>query len=173
MDADIILEEDASAVARPWSSRERGSRGRRYHPGRQRLRGRQRRVVRSQDQRGLTEPLVEYLGFLLAGRTGWSVLNCLLYNLRSHVRRQDLIDASDTLTTPWGYGARNRMHRTLRGGVARSPSSRSVLDGGPATIRQRRRQRDHGIGVSGIHPGTRKMLLNPRQWVQVWDASLS
>jgi len=115
--------------------------------------------------------IVEYLRAFLAGRTGWSALNCLLIisGAFGMFRRQDFIDAGGYATDTVGEDMEvvTRMHRTLR---ERGEDYRILFIPDPvawtevpSTVRVLRRQRDRWHrGLMDTLVRHRKMLFNPR-----------
>jgi cellulose synthase/poly-beta-1,6-N-acetylglucosamine synthase-like glycosyltransferase len=174
IDADIILEEDALLrVARPMiESSEvaavggiiRVANGCEIESGRV-------LEVKTPKQAIPNLQIVEYLRAFLAGRTGWSVLNCMLIisGAFGMFRRQDLIDAGGYTHDTVGEDMElvTRMHRTLKE-AKRSYKISFVPDPVawtevPATLRVLRRQRDRWHrGLMDTLLRHRKMLLNPR-----------
>jgi cellulose synthase/poly-beta-1,6-N-acetylglucosamine synthase-like glycosyltransferase len=174
IDADIILEEDALLrVARPMiESSEvaavggiiRVANGCEVDSGRV-------LEVKTPKQAIPNFQIVEYLRAFLAGRTGWSVLNCMLIisGAFGMFRRQDLIDAGGYTHDTVGEDMElvTRMHRTLKE-AKRSYKISFVPDPVawtevPATLRVLRRQRDRWHrGLMDTLLRHRKMLLNPR-----------
>jgi cellulose synthase/poly-beta-1,6-N-acetylglucosamine synthase-like glycosyltransferase len=174
IDADIILEEDALLrVARPMvESSEVAAVGGiiRVANGCEVDSGRVVEVRTSKDALPNLQ-IVEYLRAFLAGRTGWSVLNCLLIisGAFGMFRRQDLIDSGGYAHDTVGEDMElvTRMHRTLRD-AGRSYRIAFVPDPVawtevPASLRVLRRQRDRWHrGLIDTLLRHRKMLLNPR-----------
>jgi cellulose synthase/poly-beta-1,6-N-acetylglucosamine synthase-like glycosyltransferase len=174
LDADIILEEDALIrAARPMiESGEvaavggivRVANGCEVDSG---------RVVEVGTPRAALPNLqiVEYLRAFLAGRTGWSKLNCLLIisGAFGMFRRQDLIAAGGYARDTVGEDMEvvTRMHRSLR---ERNRDYRILFIPDPVawtevpdTLRVLRRQRDRWHrGLIDTLLRHRKMLLNPR-----------
>ena len=115
--------------------------------------------------------IVEYLRAFLAGRTGWSTLNCLLIISGAFglFRRQDVIEAGGLATDSVGEDMEltMRMHRTLREKRARyrivfvpDPVAWTEV---PDTLRVLSRQRDRWHrGLTDSLLRNRGMLLNPR-----------
>jgi len=173
IDADIILEEDALLrVARPMiESRKvvavggivRVANGCEVEAG---------RVVKIKTPRSSLPnyQIVEYLRAFLAGRTGWSVLNCLLIisGAFGMFRRQDFIEAGGYAHDTVGEDMEvvTRMHRTLR---ERGEDYRITFVPDPiawtevpANLRVLRRQRDRWHrGLMDTLVRHRKMLFNP------------
>ena len=173
IDADIILDEDALLrVARPMiESRKvvavggivRVANGCEIEAG---------RVVKIKTPRASIPnyQIVEYLRAFLAGRTGWSVLNCLLIisGAFGMFRRQDFIEAGGYAHDTVGEDMEvvTRMHRTLR---ERGEDYRITFVPDPiawtevpATLRVLRRQRDRWHrGLMDTLVRHRKMLFNP------------
>ncbi|MDQ3397581.1 MAG: glycosyltransferase [Deinococcota bacterium] len=174
IDADLILEEDALLrLARPMieSSKVaavggivRVANGCRIESG---------RVV---EVRTATKALpnlqvVEYMRAFLIGRTGWSVLNCLLIisGAFGMFRRQDLIDAGGYASDTVGEDMElvTRMHHTLKASGRRykisfvpDPVAWTEV---PDTLRVLRRQRDRWHrGLMDSLFRHRTMLFNPR-----------
>ncbi len=174
IDADIILEEDALLrVARPMvESSEVAAVGGiiRVANGCEVDSGRVVEVKTANEALPNLQ-IVEYLRAFLAGRTGWSVLNCLLIisGAFGMFRRQDLIDAGGYAHDTVGEDMElvTRMHRTLRE-AGRSYKITFVPDPVawtevPATMRVLRRQRDRWHrGLMDTLLRHRKMMLNPR-----------
>ncbi len=174
IDADIILEEDALLrVARPMvESSEVAAVGGiiRVANGCEVDSGRVVEVKTANEALPNLQ-IVEYLRAFLAGRTGWSVLNCLLIisGAFGMFRRQDLIDAGGYAHDTVGEDMElvTRMHRTLRE-AGRSYKITFVPDPVawtevPATLRVLRRQRDRWHrGLMDTLLRHRKMMLNPR-----------
>ena len=174
IDADIILEEDALLrVARPMIESSavaavggiiRVANGCEVDSG---------RVVEVMTPREVLPNLqiVEYLRAFLAGRTGWSVLNCLLIisGAFGMFRRQDLIDSGGYAHDTVGEDMElvTRMHRTLKD-ANRNYKITFVPDPVawtevPASLRVLRRQRDRWHrGLMDTLLRHRKMLFNPR-----------
>ena len=174
IDADIILDEDALLrMARPMIESKkivavggivRVANGCEVEAG---------RVVKIKTPRASIPnyQIVEYLRAFLAGRTGWSVLNCLLIisGAFGMFRRQDFIEAGGYAHDTVGEDMEvvTRMHRTLRErgeeyGIAFIPDPVAWTEV-PATLRVLRRQRDRWHrGLMDTLVRHRKMLLNPR-----------
>ena len=174
IDADIILEEDALLrAARPMiESSEvaavggivRVANGCEIESG---------RVVKVKTPKKAIPNLqiVEYLRAFLAGRTGWSVLNCLLIisGAFGMFRRQDLIAAGGYAHDTVGEDMElvTRMHRTLRDAgrpykIAFVPDPVAWTEV-PATLRVLGRQRNRWHrGLMDTLLRHRKMLFNPR-----------
>jgi cellulose synthase/poly-beta-1,6-N-acetylglucosamine synthase-like glycosyltransferase len=174
IDADLILEEDALLrIARPMieSSRVvacggmiRVANGCEVDSG---------RVVKIRTPREpiATFQIVEYLRAFLAGRTGFSVLNCLLIisGAFGMFRRQDFIEAGGYAHDTVGEDMEvvTRIHRNLR--EKKEPYRISFVPDPvgwtevPASLRVLRRQRDRWHrGLMDTLFRHRKMLLNPR-----------
>lgn len=173
IDADIILEEDALLrVARPMIESKkvvavggivRVANGCEVEAG---------RVVKIKTPRASIPnyQIVEYLRAFLAGRTGWSVLNCLLIisGAFGMFRRQDFIEAGGYAHDTVGEDMEvvTRMHRTLR---ERGEDYRITFVPDPiawtevpANLRVLRRQRDRWHrGLMDTLVRHRKMLFNP------------
>lgn len=174
IDADIIIDEDALLrVARPMieSSRVVATGGIvRVANGCEVEKG---RVVKIKTPR---HPLpsfqiVEYLRAFLAGRTGWSALNCLLIisGAFGMFRRRDFIEAGGYAHDTVGEDMEivTRMHRTLK--EKGEPYKVSFIPDPvawtevPTTLRVLRRQRDRWHrGLMDTLFRHRKMLFNPR-----------
>jgi cellulose synthase/poly-beta-1,6-N-acetylglucosamine synthase-like glycosyltransferase len=174
IDADIILDEDALLrVARPMIESKkivavggivRVANGCEVEAG---------RVVKIKTPRASIPnyQIVEYLRAFLAGRTGWSVLNCLLIisGAFGMFRRQDFIEAGGYAHDTVGEDMEvvTRMHRTLRErgeeyGIVFIPDPVAWTEV-PTTLRVLRRQRDRWHrGLMDTLVRHRKMLLNPR-----------
>jgi cellulose synthase/poly-beta-1,6-N-acetylglucosamine synthase-like glycosyltransferase len=174
MDADIILEEDALIrIARPMiESREvvavggivRVANGCEIDSG---------RVLEVRTPRAALPnfQIVEYLRAFLAGRTGWSKLNCMLIisGAFGMFRRQDFIASGGYARDTVGEDMEvvTRMHRDQR---ERNRDYRVVFVPDPiawtevpATLRVLRRQRDRWHrGLMETLIRHRKMLFNPR-----------
>jgi cellulose synthase/poly-beta-1,6-N-acetylglucosamine synthase-like glycosyltransferase len=115
--------------------------------------------------------IVEYLRAFLAGRTGWSALNCLLIISGAFgiFRRQDFIDAGGYARDTVGEDMElvTRMHRLLREQKRRyriafvpDPVAWTEV---PTSFRVLRRQRDRWHrGLMDTLIRHRQMLLNPR-----------
>jgi cellulose synthase/poly-beta-1,6-N-acetylglucosamine synthase-like glycosyltransferase len=174
IDADIILDEDALLrVSRPMIESKkivavggivRVANGCEVEAG---------RVVKIKTPRASIPnyQIVEYLRAFLAGRTGWSVLNCLLIisGAFGMFRRQDFIEAGGYAHDTVGEDMEvvTRMHRTLRErgeeyGIVFIPDPVAWTEV-PTTLRVLRRQRDRWHrGLMDTLVRHRKMLLNPR-----------
>ena len=174
IDADIILEEDALLrVARPMidSSRVvavggivRVANGCEVESGRV-------GKIKTPRQSLPTFQIVEYLRAFLAGRTGFSVLNCLLIisGAFGMFRRQDFIEAGGYAHDTVGEDMEvvTRIHRTLREqgepyriSFVPDPVAWTEV---PVTLRVLRRQRDRWHrGLMDTLFRHHKMLLNPR-----------
>ncbi len=115
--------------------------------------------------------IVEYLRAFLAGRTGWSALNCLLIisGAFGMFRRQDFIDAGGYAHDTVGEDMElvTRMHRLLRERnqkyrIAFVPDPVAWTEV-PTSFRVLRRQRDRWHrGLMDTLIRHRKMLFNPR-----------
>ena len=173
IDADIILEEDALLrVARPMIESKkvvavggiiRVANGCEVESG---------RVVSIKTPRKSLPnfQIVEYLRAFLAGRTGWSVMNCLLIisGAFGMFRRQDFIEAGGYARDTVGEDMEivTRMHRTLRERgeeykISFIPDPVAWTEV-PATLRILRRQRDRWHrGLMDILIRHRNMFLNP------------
>jgi cellulose synthase/poly-beta-1,6-N-acetylglucosamine synthase-like glycosyltransferase len=115
--------------------------------------------------------IVEYLRAFLAGRTGWSMLNCMLIISGAFglFRRQDVIEAGGLATDSIGEDMEltTRMHRTLREKKAKyrivfvpDPVAWTEV---PDTLRVLGRQRDRWHrGLTDTLLRNKKMLFNPR-----------
>jgi cellulose synthase/poly-beta-1,6-N-acetylglucosamine synthase-like glycosyltransferase len=115
--------------------------------------------------------IVEYLRAFLAGRTGWSTLNCMLIISGAFglFRRQDVIEAGGLATDSIGEDMEltMRMHRTLR---EKKVKYRIVFVPDPVawtevpdTLRVLGRQRDRWHrGLTDTLIRNKKMLFNPR-----------
>jgi cellulose synthase/poly-beta-1,6-N-acetylglucosamine synthase-like glycosyltransferase len=174
IDADLILEEDALLrIARPMIESShvvavggmiRVANGCKVDSGRI-------VKVRSPRQSLPNFQIVEYLRAFLAGRTGFSVLNCLLIisGAFGMFRRQDFIEAGGYAHDTVGEDMEvvTRIHRNLR--EKKEPYRISFVPDPvgwtevPATLRVLRRQRDRWHrGLMDTLFRHRKMLLNPR-----------
>lgn len=115
--------------------------------------------------------IVEYLRAFLAGRTGWSALNCLLIisGAFGMFRRQDFIDAGGYAHDTVGEDMElvTRMHRLLRernqkGRITFVPDPVAWTEV-PTSFKVLRRQRDRWHrGLMDALIRHRKMLFNPR-----------
>ncbi len=115
--------------------------------------------------------IVEYLRAFLAGRTGWSTLNCMLIVSGAFglYRRQDVIEAGGLATDSIGEDMEltTRIHRTLR---EKKVKYRIVFVPDPVawtevpdTLRVLGRQRDRWHrGLTDTLLRNKKMLFNPR-----------
>ncbi len=174
IDADLILEEDALLrIARPMieSSRVVACGGMiRVANGCEVDSGRVAKI-RTPREPIATFQIVEYLRAFLAGRTGFSVLNCLLIisGAFGMFRRQDFIEAGGYAHDTVGEDMEvvTRIHRTLR--EKGEPYRISFVPDPvgwtevPANLRVLRRQRDRWHrGLMDTLLRHRKMLLNPR-----------